>query len=375
DEDSDSNSASNGSDEDSDGDEDSDSNSASNGSDEDSDRNEDSDSEDSDEDDLKKLQEEFEDLLEDAENELEELEEEEKNRKHEEEETLEDIRLGGVDVSNINKNLSFEIIESNITYNVKYNFNSAYREIKNEIKTTKKLIERILKYRNSTQKKRNQRRGRIHGSKLYKVQLGKEDVFYRKDETNVDLAIILLIDESGSMREYNRYIEARKTAILFKKVLNALNIPHAIWGFQAVYQEHKVEHREYVTFENYKKQKDEILGAISYRDNSRNGFTIRLATNELLKRPEKKKVLIEISDGQPFHNYGYGYYYDEVSMTDTHKSVVEARKKGVYPLGLSIAEKGSHEYMKKIHRDYLCIENVEMLPKQFAKILQKIILA
>ena len=56
------------------------------------------------------------------------------------------------------------------------------------------------------------------------------------------------------------------------------------------------------------------------------GYNIRIAIKELEKRPERNKVLIILSDGQPS---GYSNYYGKYAMFDVKQAVRSGRKAGI----------------------------------------------
>ncbi|MFW6009419.1 MAG: cobaltochelatase CobT-related protein [archaeon] len=241
------------------------------------------------------------------------------------------------------------------------------KEMSPHIKQNLKVIKKVLKYKESQEKRRGQKKGKIDKKNLYKVGSGNKRVFYKQKKTDSDMSILLLLDASGSMMG-RREIQAHKAAITFREILKDLKIPHAIWDFTT--SDKKVISTEYINFNNWDKIDDSSLNNFYAGGENRDGYNLRLAINEIKKRGESKKLIIVISDGQPSHYFDR--YYDLVGIKDLKKAVNEAKKQNVDVLGLSIGDE--HNYMDKIYKNHICINNINELPRKLSKILRKIIL-
>ena len=73
---------------------------------------------------------------------------------------------------------------------------------------------------------------------------------------------------------------------------------------------------------------------ISARSNNFDGYSIRYASKMLQKRPEKNKLLIVISDGQPAANVYDSY--SNIGVADTKDAVRQATADGVIVHGIAI---------------------------------------
>src|SRR5699024_11706010 len=80
-------------------------------------------------------------------------------------------------------------------------------------------------------------------------------------------------------------------------------------------------------------------------EDNRDGFSIRLAAEKLLKRREKNKFLLVFSDGEPA-----AMNYNQNGIVDTNVAVAEARKKGLEVVGKFLAdgENGEQEDRKSV---------------------------
>lgn len=176
-----------------------------------------------------------------------------------------------------------------------------------------------------------------------------------------DLAVMILIDESGSMSG-TRIKRAKAAAINLAEIFKRLNIPLYIMGFTADDKGYHAIHSHYAmwsaTTENLLK-----LTGIRAKSNNFDGYSIRYASKVLEKRPESHKVLIVISDGQPAANA----YHDLDGYSDTKDAIREARGKGQSVLGVAIG--ADLELLQKMYgSDFVFIESSDDL---FSGIINK----
>src|SRR5699024_11634590 len=68
-------------------------------------------------------------------------------------------------------------------------------------------------------------------------------------------------------------------------------------------------------------------------EDNRDGFSIRVAGRELLKRQEKNKFLLVFTDGEPA-----AFNYEENGIVDTNMAVTEASKQGIDVIGTFLAD-------------------------------------
>lgn len=157
-----------------------------------------------------------------------------------------------------------------------------------------------------------------------------------------DIAVCLLIDESGSMSCSDRITTARAAALIIHDFCKGLEIPIAIYG-----------HTEYDDVEVYSyAEYDSIDGKDAYRimDMSsrccnRDGAALRFAAERLMERPEEIKLLILVSDGQPS---GEGYY-GTAAEADLRGIKQEYSRKGIRLFSAAIGEDKPN--IKRIYGD------------------------
>ena len=207
--------------------------------------------------------------------------------------------------------------------------NQSFKEVKRSYKVTDKLPP-VLQARGRAMFRKNQRyfkslsrptvknidSGSVDPSRIYGLSFGDTDVFQKigKDK-KFDGCAYMLIDNSGSMRGGGKREEAAKAGAIVEE------------GFRKMFPLKIVAFDEYgAIIHEVIKNWDEWLGqnccwnyALHGREGCGNedGYDIMVATKELLARPEKKKMLVVLSDGAP-GDQGL-----------VKKAVREARKKGI----------------------------------------------
>ena len=154
----------------------------------------------------------------------------------------------------------------------------------------------------------------------------------RREAGNLkDLAVFLLIDESGSMRGEKEQI-ARESAVVLAETFAALKIPCYIMGFTTGQRYHAVHHH-YVSWNNTPNERIALAGIHAEAANF-DGYSIRNATSILRKRTAEHKILFVLSDGYPACSK---YRTLEEGIADTTNAIIEA-KKAATVLGIGIGD-------------------------------------
>ncbi|MDN5375451.1 MAG: hypothetical protein PWQ39_491 [Thermacetogenium sp.] len=225
---------------------------------------------------------------------------------------------------------------------------------------------------------RNLHKGALHSGGLWKVGVYDPRVFQkiRVPSSTPDVALYLLLDCSGSMREtvlvdgswHPKYVPASEAACLLTGVAEELGIPVAVTGF--------CDTTSGVIHYPIRKLSGVGSGRFYVYGSNRDGYSIRVATDELLPRSEKRKVLIVVSDGLPNYQIYWGQRgIPEIECyRDTALAVREALKKGVGVIGIHIGETDNFPWVQKIYPHFVHLEKIEQLPKLVARLLKKIIL-
>ncbi|MEH6944280.1 vWA domain-containing protein [Bacillus sp. JJ722] len=252
------------------------------------------------------------------------------------------------------------------------------KDVEVEIMKLRKTLEKHI------EQKRNQQRSDLLYGRISKkwVPLLTDPiprVFYKKHQpsTELDAIFTLLIDCSASMMD--KMEETKKAVVLFHEVLKQLRIPHSIVGFWEDAEEAKKDYHpnyyhEVVPFEySLGKNAGAAIMQLEPQEDNRDGFSIRIAAEELEKRREKHKFLLVFSDGEPSAKD-----YEKFGIIDTFEAVKMTRKKGIQVVGMFLAngsvEESERELMKNIYeKEHLMIPDMEDLPSIFSAFLKKVL--
>ena len=175
--------------------------------------------------------------------------------------------------------------------------------------------------------------GALDARRIPDLLMGDIDIFKRKGEkVKPEVAAYVLIDNSGSMGNgegSTRYACCNAAAVLeegFKRHAALKIAAFDAAGSNAVMHE-------------VIKEFDEVCQAnLSYNfklqgrggGGNKDGYSIRVATQQLLQRQERNKILIIASDGLPSdYEGGFG-----VGISDVKAAVEEARKAGIRTVGM-----------------------------------------
>ena len=214
--------------------------------------------------------------------------------------------------------------------------------------------------------------GTLDGTLLHHLISSDLHVFKKKGEfEETEVAGYLLLDNSGSMGNgprSNRAHASNALAVIeegFKEIM-----PLKIAAFDSSGNQ-SVRHQVIKEF-------DEV-GVCNFSYNfgrkghsgggNKDGYSIRVATKQLMERPEEEKILIVASDGMPTAYDGEPY-----GSTDVKAAVQDARRKGIRVVGMymfSDADDDSFiDYSDMYEKDYL-FTNVENIEEELSNLLKK----
>ena len=178
------------------------------------------------------------------------------------------------------------------------------------------------------------------------------------------LAVGLLIDESGSMGWGDRITHARKTAIVLYDFCISLGIPVTIYG-------HSTDCRgvalySYAEFDSVDEKDRYRLMDMIDRNGNRDGAALRFVAEHLAQRPEKRKLLILISDGQPADD---GYYGTEAEA-DLRGIKQEYARQNIILFAAAIGD--DKDAIQRIYQEgFLDITRLDDLPKNLTILVKQ----
>lgn len=183
-----------------------------------------------------------------------------------------------------------------------------------------------------------------------------------------DLSIVVLMDLSESTNEPMGGSDktvlqlTREAATLVATAINGIGDPFALHGF-ASDGRHDVQYYRFKDFnQNLDDDVKSRLAGMKGGLSTRMGAALRHAGHHLHKQPERRKLILLVTDGEPAD-------IDERDPQhlrhDTKKAVEELYSTGVLTYCLTL-DPNADDYVKRIfgENNYTVVDNVERLPEQ-----------
>lgn len=211
--------------------------------------------------------------------------------------------------------------------------------------------------------------GLLFGRRMNARSLVADDgrIFYNKKypDDEAKMAVAILVDESGSMGWHDRVTNARTAAIVMYDFCTSLGIPLAMYGHTEEWDSKPlVEIYNYTEFDSVDKNDRFRIMDMSSRGCNRDGAALRFVAERLEKRPEKIKILIVISDGQPAGE-GYGGTAAEADLRGIKR---EYKNKGVTIFAAAIGDDKPN--IERIYKEgFLDITDINKLPMFLTKLV------
>ncbi|HBJ3132829.1 TPA: porphyrin biosynthesis protein [Salmonella enterica subsp. enterica serovar Anatum] len=249
--------------------------------------------------------------------------------------------------------------------------------------TLAKDLERAIASRNRVQFIPGQRRGRIHGSSLYRLSMKDERVFRRKeDHKAVNACVQQVIDLSGSM-DGKKILLALASAYTIADALDRINVPNIITGFTTFGNPDSIDRskRGFSRFEalmlpiiknwNEKANAPEIrarMGCVSTTFpllNNVDGESIVQLASLFSGRTEDRKIMLVLSDGVPCAT-GEGF---KEHLKATTKEIETVSDIDLMAIGILT------DAPKFFYKNYALVKSVEQLGSSVVTELSRIILS
>ncbi|EAX1818166.1 porphyrin biosynthesis protein [Salmonella enterica] len=249
--------------------------------------------------------------------------------------------------------------------------------------TLAKDLERAIASRNRVQFIPGQRRGRIHGSSLYRLSMKDERVFRRKeDHKAVNACVQQVIDLSGSMNG-KKILLALASAYTIADALDRINVPNIITGFTTFGNpDYSVmSKRGFSRFEalmlpiiknwNEKTNAPEIrarmgcVGTTFPLLNNVDGESIVQLASLFSGRMEDRKIMLVLSDGEPCAA-GEGF---KEHLKTTTKEIETVSDIDLMAVGILT------DAPKFFYKNYALVKSVEQLGSSVVTELSRIILS
>ena len=189
--------------------------------------------------------------------------------------------------------------------------------------------------------------GEVDTAALHSLRHGNKRIFSSHTwGRDLNTAIEILVDCSGSMGSDGKAMGAMKAAIALSEVLAILKIPFEVTGFTTDARMIKVDHEEGNIYNRIEglvhfifKAFEENFGTVKYRllsiraqNNNCDGESVMWAAQRLFRCKEKRKILFVFSDGMPAC-YSSSHPLLEADLKETVKKI-EQMGAEVYGIGI-----------------------------------------
>lgn len=195
---------------------------------------------------------------------------------------------------------------------------------------------------------RNMKSGKIDIRNIHKLCVSDNQIFCRKGHPSKwSGACFILKDGSGSMNGEKNNLALDALTVIEEAMTQKMPLKIAEFSTTG----HNVVHQIIKDWDEKESNYSFSFGKGACGGN-KDGFSIRVATKELLRRTEDKKMLIIMSDGEPTDYRGKldGY-------SDVKNAVKEARDKGIQVFSIyfgnkSFIERSRNSYKIMYEKDY-----------------------
>lgn len=190
-----------------------------------------------------------------------------------------------------------------------------------------------------------------------------------------DLAVTLLVDVSLSTDAWfndRRVLDVEKEALLvLAEGLSACGDTHSILSFTS-------RRRDWVRLETIKDFDEPMSAAVRNRIAAlkpgyytRMGAAVRHATAKLAERPNRKHLLLVLTDGKP---NDVDHYEGRFALEDTRRAVSEARRRGVHVFGVTVDQEAK-TYVPAVfgHHGYAVVPDIRRLPAALPQIYRALV--
>ena len=233
----------------------------------------------------------------------------------------------------------------------------------------------------STPNRTNLVSGKVNTSQITKVCIGEQNYFKQMGVPwKPDCSFYILLDDSGSMNGSKREYAARQCSALEFGI--PTSVPFKITAFDTEFlddswDDYGVRHRVIKDWNDTKKGNQSYSESWLHNEycggGNKDGYSIRVATHELLQRQEKKKMLIVLSDGEPTEYEGG----EAQGYNDVRNAVEHARKSGIDVVAIFF---GDNEFLRDskqfydhmYQKDYIGVNPENIFP-ELEKVLKKLL--
>jgi nitric oxide reductase activation protein len=191
-------------------------------------------------------------------------------------------------------------------------------------------------------------------------------IFEKKGNPNdIDSCVSIVWDGSGSMCGDKQKRSTMACAII-EEALKPL-MPMKITNFTTEYR--LVKHFQVKKFDDRDMNKNYAYSygsSRSFNGGNKDGYSIKIASAELMRRPEQNKILIVLSDGLPSD-----YPSHSKAIGDVREAVKAARKNGIKVIAIFFGDEGFRKNTMDEYREMYEKNLISCAPQDISKELVK----
>lgn len=207
-----------------------------------------------------------------------------------------------------------------------------------------------------------------------------EKFYVRWDKRKRDVATLFLVDVSASTKkrlgpERRSIMDVEKDALIIMiQALESIGDKYAIYAFSG----HKREGVEYYLIKEFG---EELSGTVEQRisllepaANTRLGPAIRHSVKKLDQVKARTKILVLLSDGEPYDTcHGEGVYQGKLAEEDTKVAIQEGNAEGIHFFCITV-DTNPGDYLENIFSDsgYTIIDDAQILPERLPLLYKRI---
>ncbi|WP_440952405.1 nitric oxide reductase activation protein NorD [Methanococcoides sp. FTZ1] len=204
-------------------------------------------------------------------------------------------------------------------------------------------------------------------------------LYIRRDKRERDVATLFLLDISASTKKKlengRRILDVEKDSlIIMTQALESIGDKYAIAAFSGNTRS-DVEFYTIKEFDETFSQEAECrISALEPALNTRLGAAIRHSISKLKAVEAKVKLLVLLSDGDPYDlGFADGKYQGKIAIEDTRVAIQEGNALGMHFFCITVDSEGG-EYLDSIFSDvgYTIIDNAATLPERLPMLYNRI---
>jgi nitric oxide reductase NorD protein len=195
-------------------------------------------------------------------------------------------------------------------------------------------------------------------------------IFTRRHRSERDLAVMFMVDMSGSTKGWINDAE-RESLVMLCEALESLGDRYAICGFSGVTRKRCEIFRVKDFDEPYGATVGRRIAGMQPQDYTRMGAAIRHLTMRLSQVEARTRLLVTLSDGKPddYSDNYRGHY----GIEDTRQALIEAHRAGIKPFCITI-DREARDYLPHMYGNvnWTLVDDVSRLPLKVADIYRRL---